>query len=403
MRPLTFRGIAAIVLGIGCFVAAQILATPALLYFGVLLLLLVLIAFIAVRAPRRRGTVSRTVSTELLTVGEISAVRVQFGLRSPLGTPTGTWTDALPKSVSGVASGVFPPHTLAGLPPARANSTQPIVFDYHICGERRGHSALGPLSLRTIDPFGLVRSSQEFGEVTRVTVAPAVVALEPLAESVGAAGGTAQTSSSRLGQGADNLAPRRYVSGDSMRRIHWRATAHRGDLMVRQEEQESSPDAVVVLDLAGTRWAEGPEIDAAFESAVSMCASAALHLSQHGFGVDVLDATGQMIGELRGGDDERELLLGTLAAVEPRFGATSPALSPSTFGHLLGPLVVITGAVDIEEAEHLRHGGAAMPILLSTAPSPGALAAANNHGWHTATLDDDVASSWADALHGSAQ
>ena len=87
-----------------------------------------------------------------------------------------------------------------------------------------------------------------------MTVAPAVIDLPPLTNFAGEAGGTLHTTTNQLGQGADNLVARPYVPGDSMRRIHWRATAHRDELMVRQEEQESTPEASVVIDRGALRW-----------------------------------------------------------------------------------------------------------------------------------------------------
>ena len=85
----------------------------------------------------------------------------------------------------------------------------------------------------------------------------------------------------RSGQGADNLIPRPYAPGDSMRRIHWRASAHRGEFMVRDEEQESTPTATVLLDLTPLHWpADAREgDDPGFESAVTACVSAAWRLA----------------------------------------------------------------------------------------------------------------------------
>src|SRR5690606_29362500 len=138
---------------------------------------------------------------------------------------------------------------------------------------------------------------------------PAVTALEPLPIRSGTAGGSARSRSSRQGPGSDDVIARHYAPGDSMRRIHWRATAHRGDLMVRQEEEEPSPDALVVLDRAADRWAaSGDEPDPAFEAAVSLCASAALRLVQDGCAVDVVDTAGTPLGALRGGEEERDAL-----------------------------------------------------------------------------------------------
>ncbi|MGB4134962.1 MAG: DUF58 domain-containing protein, partial [Microbacterium sp.] len=296
-RPLTARGLGCLVCGILLAVGANLLAAPVLLYPAVLLLALPVAAALAVHLPRRGGTVTRYISTDLLAVGQTSRVTVRFDLRS-LRRPFGLWRDTLPAAVSGDAAGEY--------------GEGETVLRYEVAGVRRGVSALGPLLLRTVDPFGLAQREQEFGETRAITVVPAITALTPLTTKVGAAGGSAHTRSSRLGQGSDNLTPRHYVPGDSMRRIHWRATAHRGGLMVRQEEAEASPDAVVVLDVAASRW-EGA--DAGFEAAVSLCASAAIRLVQDGYSVDVIDGAGNPYGALRGHEDDRDGLLVALATV----------------------------------------------------------------------------------------
>ena len=41
--------------------------------------------------------------------------------------------------------------------------------------------------------------------------------------------------------GEDDVAIRTYRDGDDLRRIHWPATAHRGELMVRQEDRPGPP------------------------------------------------------------------------------------------------------------------------------------------------------------------
>ncbi|WP_300267247.1 DUF58 domain-containing protein [Microbacterium sp.] len=380
-RSLTFRGAGALLAGVACVIAANVLAAPILLYVAMLLFALVILAALAVHVPRRSGSVTRRISTDLLTVGERSQVEVRFDLRA-LRVPHGIWTDQLPPAVSGEAAGEFP-------------SDDGTRLSYSITGIRRGIWSIGPLTLRTIDPFGLAQREQLFGEPRTITIVPEVVPLAPLASTVGAAGGTAHASSSRLGQGSDNLSPRHYVSGDSMRRIHWRATAHRGDLMVRQEEEEASPDALVILDRTARRWSTAAD-DPAFETAVSACASIALHLLHEGYSVDVLDSAGTVIGALRGHEDDRDDLLVALSHVTPHgeaheivtlFDGTPP-----------GPLVLITGRLDDTDAATMRHGGAAAPIMLVTDPTAEAGDVLAEQGWSAATLADDVADAWADAL-----
>ncbi|MGO2748189.1 DUF58 domain-containing protein [Microbacterium sp.] len=382
-RPLTFRGLAALLIGLMCAVAANLMAAPILLYVTVLLFALVIVAVIAVHAPRRGGSVSRRISTDLLTVGEESQVAVRFDLRA-LRVPFGAWEDLLPDAVAGEASGDFPTD----------NGTH---IRYAITGVRRGVWPVGPLSLHTIDPFGLAQRVQEFGDSRTVIVVPEVVPLASMTSAAGIAGGTAHTAASRLGQGSDNLSPRYYVSGDSMRRIHWRATAHRGDLMVRQEEEESSPDAVVILDRTARRWSRtGSDADPDFEIAVEACASIALHLVQEGYSVDIRDSAGTELGTLRGQEDERDSLLVALAMVSPQGEGRDIA---SLFdGTPPGPLVMITGSFSDDDAAQLHHGGAAAPILLVTDPGQDAIESAAALGWSSARLDTDVAAAWEDAL-----
>lgn len=381
-RTLTLRGTGALVAGVGCLIAANMLGAQILLYIGVLLLAVTVFSILAVRLPRRSGSVARQISTDLLTVSETSRVTLRVTLRA-LRVPRGLWRDVLPDAVSGDSAGEYPPETGQ--------------LSYLITGVRRGVWPIGPLVLRTVDPFGLAQREQAFGETRTVTVVPEVFTLAPLTVKVGAAGGTAQTSSSRLGQGSDNLSPRRYIPGDSMRRIHWRATAHRGQLMVRQEEEESSPDALVILDRSAARWARpADEADPAFETAVSMCASAAVHLVQEGYGVDVIDSAGTLLGALRGHEDDRDGLLVALALVAPRGDARD--ITALIGGTPPGPLVYITGELDEEDAALLRPAGAAAPMLFATAPLPGAVEAAVRHGWRVATLGDDVTESWEDVL-----
>lgn len=390
---MTGRGVSALLIGILLVIGANVLATPVLLYVAALLFALLILAALFVFVPGRRVRVSRTVAADLLTVGDDTSVRVRVDLRTLVRAPSGRWRDGLPATVRGSATGAFPPEDAEAIPGGTT-----MTMTYPISGVRRGLASLGPLRLSTADPFGLFVRTDELGDVTPITIVPQVVPLPRLTDRTGRAGGTAQTSSHRLGQGADNLSPRRYVPGDSMRRIHWRATAHRGDLMVRQEEQESSPDALVVLDRAGARWigADRETDFKGFDRAVTACASIAMHLVDNGFAVDVVDATGVLIGRLRGAEDERDGLLVSLAGTAPRSGERDHGLPAASEGHTVGPLVMITGAIDTADAGALPHGGAGTPILIAAAPDADALPAAEMQGWRTALLGDDPADAWAD-------
>ena len=92
---------------------------------------------------------------------------------------------------------------------------------------------------------------------------------------------------------SDELIAREYRYGDPLRRVNWAATARRGELMVREEEQRGDPEARVLLDttLAGRprvsslrrEHDDGP--NHAFELGIEMAASIGVHLLEHGFRV----------------------------------------------------------------------------------------------------------------------
>lgn len=119
---------------------------------------------------------------------------------------------------------------------------------YHLAPVRRGRHELGPLRLHMSDPFGLTRYS---ATVTGRSDFVALTRLSPLTGGVTAPEGEESTDLATLvvsGPGEPSPTVREYRTGDDTRRIHWSASARRGDLLVRVEEQASARRAVLVLD-----------------------------------------------------------------------------------------------------------------------------------------------------------
>lgn len=414
--PLTPRGTGAALLAVACYIVAQTFAIDELLYVSVLLGVVVVASIATLYLVRRTEKVSRTFSPDVGTVGEEVAVRLHVEIRSPLPGAQGRWSDALPDGVSGVddqgrdgaTSGVFP-ETASGL----GSTGAAVELAYRATAWRRGIRSLGPLSVTTTDPFGFARRRHTIGTAVPLTVAPALVDLAPLAEQAGDAGGSTHTTTDQLGQGADNLIPRHYLPGDSMRRIHWRASAHRDELMVRQEEQESTPEACVVLDRGRARWdadaARAAGADPGFEAAVSACVSAAARLVQEGYLVSVLDADGTLLAEpLEGGDAAAALELAIdFATVTARHDRHDDTLMGIFSDASTGPLVYVTGTLTMADAEALapltRHS--TLPVLLAVAPHEDALARSAAAGWRVAAIppDADLAAAWAAAVERGAR
>lgn len=400
--PLTVRGTGALILAIGCFVLANELGLIELVYFGILLCAVLVASIVSLYLMRRTESVSRSLAPEMPTVGREATVTVRVGVRTAIPTAQGVWRDTVPRGLSGRAEGVFP-----SLGSGLRGGERSVELHYTVTGVRRGIHPLGPLSVTSSDPFGLAKRSNLLGERTQVTVAPAVVDLPPLSDFAGDSGGMLHSTTNQLGQGADNLIARPYAPGDSMRRIHWRATAHRDTLMVRQEEQESAPAAVVVLDRGVLRWApeamQAPGADPGFEIAVSACVSIVARLVHDGYSVEVIDSDGLPLTEpIEGGDSaEVEAMTTHFATLTARRDDHLTHLSSLFAGTMTGPIVVITGRFDPRDADALaplvHHS--TLPILLAAAASGDALDRASDDGWRTATIDPDadLAVAWATA------
>ncbi|GAA3760728.1 DUF58 domain-containing protein [Microbacterium kribbense] len=387
--PLTIRGTTATILALAFFIAAAQLGSVQLLAFGVLLLALVAVSLIALHIARRDVTLTRSSNPAVVAAGGQARVTVHVAVRTALPTTPGTWADAVPAGLAGRSDGRFP-----ALGSGLRGGDRAIDLVYDLQARQRGVHWLGPLELTIRDPFGIARRSAEIGELTRVIVTPECVELPPLTAFAGATGGLLNATTTRVGQGADNLIARPYQPGDSMRRIHWPATAHNDALMVRQEEQESTPEATVVLDRATARWAaaaaERPGADPAFEAAVRACVSAANALVRDGYAVQVLDTDGTPLSEvLAGGEQSAVVTLVTRFAMLTTHGTAGlGTLARLWSGANTGPLVLVTSALGAEEVEALAPlpAHSMHPVLLATGVAGDALERAVATGWYAASI-----------------
>jgi uncharacterized protein (DUF58 family) len=113
---------------------------------------------------------------------------------------------------------------------------------------QRGRFRLGPLSVTSGDPFGLFQVSRNISATNQVVVFPATVDLPEFPLPIGLApGGDALRR--RTHYVTPNAAGvRDYASGDSFNRIHWRSSARRDRLMVKEFELDPLADVWLFLD-----------------------------------------------------------------------------------------------------------------------------------------------------------
>lgn len=112
----------------------------------------------------------------------------------------------------------------------------------------RGRFALGPTRLHSGDPFQLFPRILEFASEEHVVVLPAVVPIREVPLRMGRRPG-GEALRRRTHQVTPNAAGiRDYRPGDSLNRIHWKSTARRDELTVKEFEVDPLADVWIVLD-----------------------------------------------------------------------------------------------------------------------------------------------------------
>lgn len=286
LNALTTRGRAFLSSGVTALLCAVVLGLDDLARVGALLVLLPLVsAWVATRGRHRLG-LSRTVEPARISAGQ--SARVSLALSNEGATPTGL---LLLEEHVPYALGVRPRFVIDRMGPRWRREV-----GYTVRSDVRGRFALGPLNVRVTDPFGLVELDRTFTSTASVVVTPRVVPLPAIPLSGVWTGSGDNRPRDFAGGSAEDVTIREYRRGDDLRRVHWRSSAHAGELMVRREEQPWQSRATLFVDNRA-HVHRGSGLASSFEHAVSVAASVALHLAQRGFRVRLVTADGSEQGQ----------------------------------------------------------------------------------------------------------
>jgi uncharacterized protein (DUF58 family) len=285
--------------------------------------------------------------------------------------PTGALMleDTLPAGMSGRARFV-----LDGL---RGRESRSVT--YRIPGLNRGRHVIGPLRLRSSDPFSMIDLTRSFNATTGVVVTPVVEILDGPALAR-AWGGSQSMGSQAIGaHGADDASTREYRHGDDLRKIHWRTTARAGALMVRHEERPWQGQATLLLDTRANAHRSArtppdaqpdPRRHSSFEWAISCTASIGSQLLRTGRETSLVAGSSASRFPATAGAE----LLDQLAMLAP---STRPDLGPAIEA-LRGAIrestvIAVLGHLDPQSVRMLSQlhprgsSGTALAIALDTA------------------------------------
>jgi uncharacterized protein (DUF58 family) len=168
---------------------------------------------------------------------------------------------------------------------ARVGPHSEVTGSYLVRPMHRGRYEFGPAQITSQFPLGLMQRSVETGPVEELTVFPRVGRLTAAWRRQMLRGDEIIDQSwARKGAHDDEFhALREYRSGDSRRAIHWRTTARRSELMVREFQECRDESLRIVLDLWQPRRPRDDDlvrVELAISLAASICAEQC-HANRH--------------------------------------------------------------------------------------------------------------------------
>jgi uncharacterized protein (DUF58 family) len=355
--------------GAALLLAGAGMGERSLVQLAVFVLALPVLAGAAVVRERFRLTVRRTVTPARVPRGGCADVLLE--ITNADSRPGGLWAlaEQVPPELGHAPQ--FVVERLAG----GATTT----LHYRVGGSHRGRHVLGPLRLRLMDPFGLVERAAVGADTAPLLVVPRVRPLGPSGPAGGHGGGGGGDRRAIAVHGEDDVSVREYRHGDDLRKVHWRATARTGELMVRLEERPWRAQATLLLDTrshahliaphlmapdtsgppAGPAGDDCPPPDS-LEWLVEAAASIGTALVRRGAMLRTITDAGELSPISGHGRLSPEDLLDRLAGVRPsRVPGLVPGVEQLCRAAGEGPVVCLLGAVgpdDVGELVRARSG-----------------------------------------------
>ncbi len=212
---------------------------------------------------------TRTLNPRIL-LGETVSVRLEVANRGWLPLPWVRIHESLPVEL---AIPNFFRRALALGPRGRT------AVEYQLRGNKRGYYRIGPLYLQSGDLLGLEDVRERQGAPDHLTVYPRIVPIQKCPIPSFSPIGVLRFYRPLFEDPSRVVGKRDYQSGDSMRRIDWKASATAGRLQVRQYEPAISLEVSIFLNLSERDFESRSRIDAA-ELAVVTAASLAAFVNR---------------------------------------------------------------------------------------------------------------------------
>ncbi len=392
-----------------------LLLSAALGHSGLLLVTLlattaICLAWLWNRFVLQRVEYTREFAVRRAFAGERVPVSVTVTNRKALPVPYLRVDDAFPHSLPVIDHNLKPSSApgrallshLASLGPHER-----VRWTYEVDCVQRGFYFFGPADIRSGDVFGIFTRQQRIKAPDRLIVYPRVLPLPELGFPGRHPFGEKRTARHIVEDPSRTIGVREYHPEDTIKRIHWKASARHAELQVKVYEPTITQQLVVFLNVASFAQTWKGIIPERLEQAISVAASVAYHATERRFAVGLI-ANGcvpysdQPIRVLPSwAPDQLTRVLEALAAVtgyatteiDKLIAAQSPRLA------LGATLVVITTVVTenlLAQMLRLRDAGRRL-VLVSMDPGFQGESPEGIRTYHIPLAEADFAGVWAKA------
>ncbi|MGH2752005.1 MAG: DUF58 domain-containing protein [Actinomycetota bacterium] len=343
----TPRGYLVAATALSLMVAGRAFGSGPVEQLGFALLILVLLAVGLVRLGRHDLHLRRSVSPPRAGQNQLITVTIELRNEGRGAAPLLLLEDKLPPGLSGNAR--FAVHGIEATGRRETGFTMKAV--------RRGRYDIGPLQVGFVDPFGLARVRWRALGVSSFLVHPRVARLST-ARDMGERRSLASAARKQPtgARGEDFYTLREYVEGDDLRKVHWPATAKRGNYMIRQEETPWHTRSTILLDDRAHSHGgigESSSFERAVEAAASLCD---LYL-RLGYGWRLTSAGGSGLPPGKGNEHFNRCLdaLATIEATAGEGALLKRLAEMEAIGTVEAALVVVGGTLTPEIAMALTR------------------------------------------------
>jgi uncharacterized protein (DUF58 family) len=326
---LTTRGRLILALGFGIYIAAWGFGSDPLYPVATGLILVIAVAWVWVRLADRPFRVVRGWGDQEHVEGDDVPVMVELH-------PTGNVMPALVTLVEQVGRLGEQRHVLR-------RSGRRLSVKYVLQRVPRGRYAFDEVRAELMDPFALEQAIVPLPAPGALLVYPKLVRLGPLFSESGDRSQDGRRLLLRRHSGFELHSVREYEQGESLRRVHWRSTARRGQLMVKELEDAPRDEIAVLLD-ADSKAVLGESFDVQVRAAGSILEA---YVRRGRRAVLSINSERQEVQHVHSPAADWRRALELLAAVEPNGNvAASRLLAKDTPAARALELVVVTARLD---------------------------------------------------------